>query len=80
LVIVKKLLVLYSPNEQLKEVICDILKKPYWIHLYPELYHQLSGKLIYVSHYFSNYKIKYFITKLKFVSYIEGGIIGNSNY
>jgi len=50
LIIAKEILKYGSPNEQFKVIICDILKQPYWIHLYPELYHQLYGKVINVSY------------------------------
>ncbi|XP_015372700.1 PREDICTED: uncharacterized protein LOC107167979 [Diuraphis noxia] len=46
LIIAKEILKHGSPNEQFKIIICDILKQPYWIHLYPELYHQLYQKCI----------------------------------
>jgi len=41
LIIAKEILKHGPPNEQFKIIICDILKQPYWIQLYPELYHQL---------------------------------------
>lgn len=46
LLIAKEILKYGSPNEQFKIIICDILKQPIWIHLYPELYHQLYEKFI----------------------------------
>ncbi|XP_022163641.1 uncharacterized protein LOC111029096 isoform X2 [Myzus persicae] len=46
LIIAKEILKHGSPNEKFKAIICDILKQPYWIHLYPELYHQLREKVI----------------------------------
>lgn len=50
LIIAKEILKHGSLNEQFKLIICDILKQPYWIHLYPELYHQLHEKVINVSY------------------------------
>lgn len=50
LIITKELLVHNLLNEQFKKIICNILKQPYWIHLYPELYHQLYVKLFNVSY------------------------------
>jgi len=38
-------------NEPFKEIILNILKKAYWIHLYPALYHQLYAKFSNVSYY-----------------------------
>lgn len=49
LVIAKELLIHNLLNEQFKKIICNILKQPYWIHLYSELYHQLYDKLFNVS-------------------------------
>lgn len=53
LVISKELLIRNLLNEQFKQIICKILKQPYWIHLYPDLYHQLYVKLINVSYLYN---------------------------
>ncbi|VVC32288.1 Armadillo-like helical [Cinara cedri] len=46
LVIAKKLLTFCLHNDKFKNIIGSILKQPYWIHLYPELYHQLYAHII----------------------------------
>ncbi|XP_025200463.1 uncharacterized protein LOC112598268 isoform X2 [Melanaphis sacchari] len=46
LIITKEILKYGSFNNQFKVLICNILKQPYWIHLYPELYYQLYEKVI----------------------------------
>ncbi|CAH1714893.1 unnamed protein product, partial [Aphis gossypii] len=45
LIIAKEILKHDSSNDQFKVLICNILKQPYWIHLYPELYYQLYEKV-----------------------------------
>lgn len=67
LVIAKELSTPCLQNEKFKKVIGNILKQPYWIHLYPELYHQIYVQIINVSFYiifywFLKYLIKKYVT------------------